>query len=52
MDKDEILKWAITILRREQDQGLYGTVSFTFAEGEIKTSRVEKTEKPNQLTRK
>lgn len=52
MSEDEVMRWAMSILRREQGKSLYGNVAFTFQNGTIKTVKIEQTEIPSGLTRK
>lgn len=43
---NKIIEWALSVLLREQDQCLYGSVTFTYQNGKIVSVKVEKSEKP------
>lgn len=42
----ELLEWALSVIRREQERGTTGEVRIQLHEGVIQRARVEQTEKP------
>jgi len=46
---ENLLDWAVNILKRESSGKLYGSVVFTFQDGLIVAVKTEKSEKPPKL---
>lgn len=49
LTQSALLKWAISLVAKAQNEGLFGSITFMLQNGKITNVKTEKSEKPPQL---